>query len=215
LQLAQGIAAIASGQRQPLHVLRATQDGLDAKRVPQRPQLPDGMTAYFGSAANLAAVREGLVAVMHGPTGTARASAAGSEYLIAGKTGTAQRIGRTGSRSLNPANLPMHLRHRALFVGFAPADAPRIAIAVVAEHGGAGSRVAAPIARKVMDAWLLGKAVEAVPPSPEPGAVETPPETATPASPTAIPTTAPSAAAPATSTAAPTVTPAPVPAAAQ
>lgn len=168
LQLAQGIAAIASGERQPLHVLRASQDGLDAARVPYRAQLPEGAVAAFGSPANLAAVRAGLIAVMHSPTGTARASAAGSDYLIAGKTGTAQRIGRTGSRSLNPNSLPMHLRHRALFVGFAPADAPRIAIAVVAEHGGAGSRVAAPIARKVMDAWLLGKDVEAAPPAPVP-----------------------------------------------
>ncbi len=159
LQLAQGIAAIASGTRQPLHVLLASQDGLDAPRIAHRAQLPKNSTSYFGSAQNLAAVRDGLTAVMHGPTGTARASAAGSEYRMAGKTGTAQRIGRTGTRSLNPNNLPMHLRHRALFVGFAPVDAPRIAIAVVAEHGGAGSRVAAPIARKVMDAWLLGKEV--------------------------------------------------------
>ncbi len=175
LQLAQGIGAIASGKRQPLHVLRATQDGLDAARVPHRARLPEGATEYYGSSSNLAAVREGLVAVMHGPTGTARASAAGSEYRIAGKTGTAQRIGRTGSRSLNPNDLPMHLRHRALFVGFAPADAPRIAVAVVAEHGGAGSRVAAPIARKVMDAWLLGKEV---PPPPGPDAAAASAQTA-------------------------------------
>lgn len=155
LQLAQGIAAIGQGERKPLHVLDATQDGLDAPRLPHPAELPAGVPAHFASAANLAAVREGLVAVMHGPTGTARASAAGSAYRIAGKTGTAQRVGRTGSRSLSPASLPMHLRHRALFVGFAPAEAPRIAVAVVAEHGGAGSKVAAPIGRKVMDAWLL------------------------------------------------------------
>ncbi len=159
LQLAQGIAAIATGRRQPVHLLRESQAGLDAPRVAHVARLPADAVVVFGSPENLAAVREGLTAALHGPTGTARASAAGSTYLIAGKTGTAQRVGRTGTRSLNPADLPMHLRHRALFVGFAPADAPRIAIAVVAEHGGAGSRVAAPIARKVMDAWLLGKDV--------------------------------------------------------
>ena len=51
----------------------------------------------------------------------------------------------------------MHLRHRALFIAFAPAEAPTIAIAVAVEGGGYGASTAAPIARKVFDAWLLGK----------------------------------------------------------
>jgi penicillin-binding protein 2 len=57
----------------------------------------------------------------------------------------------------NARNLPKHLLDHALFIAFAPVDDPRIAVAVIAEHGGGGSKTAAPIARKVMDAWLLNK----------------------------------------------------------
>jgi penicillin-binding protein 2 len=56
---------------------------------------------------------------------------------------------------MDPKNLPLHLRHQALFVGFAPADDPKIAVAVVVEHGGYGASSAGPIARKMMDAYLL------------------------------------------------------------
>jgi penicillin-binding protein 2 len=89
---------------------------------------------------------------------------------MAGKTGTAQKIGRKGSgRSVDPRSLPYHLRHQALFVGYAPADTPRIAIAVSVEHGGYGGSTAAPIARKVFDAWLTGTM-----PVPEEGVVRSP-----------------------------------------
>src|SRR5690606_18173320 len=53
--------------------------------------------------------------------------------------------------------LPYHLRHQALFAGYAPADNPTIALAVVVEHGGYGGATAAPIARRIFDAWLLGE----------------------------------------------------------
>ena len=66
---------------------------------------------------------------------------------------------------MDPRSLPYHLRHRALFVGYAPADNPTIAVAVVVEHGGYGGSTAAPIARKLFDAWLLGKMPEPPPPS--------------------------------------------------
>ena len=66
-----------------------------------------------------------------------------------------------GSAAMNPRSLPMHLRHRGLFIAYAPADAPTIAIAVAIEGGGYGASSAAPVARKVFDAWLLGKRVAA------------------------------------------------------
>jgi len=84
-------------------------------------------------------------------------------YVMAGKTGTAQVVSRRGGGAVNPKSLPMHLRHRALFVGFAPAEAPTIAIAVAIEGGGYGASTAGPIARKIVDAWLLGKMPEAEP----------------------------------------------------
>jgi penicillin-binding protein 2 len=61
---------------------------------------------------------------------------------------------------MNPHSLPYHLRHQALFVGYAPAENPTIAVAVVVEHGGYGASSAGPIARKIFDAWLLGKMPE-------------------------------------------------------
>ena len=82
---------------------------------------------------------------------------------MAGKTGTAQVVSRRGGGAVNPKSLPMHLRHRALFVGFAPAEAPTIAVAVAIEGGGYGASTAGPIARKIVDAWLLGKMPEAEP----------------------------------------------------
>ncbi|HBK45148.1 MAG TPA: penicillin-binding protein 2, partial [Xanthomonadaceae bacterium] len=74
-----------------------------------------------------------------------------------GKTGTAQVVSRKGVAAVDPRSLPMHLRHRSLFVGFAPADNPTIALMVAVEGGGYGGSTAAPIARKIFDAWLLGK----------------------------------------------------------
>jgi penicillin-binding protein 2 len=85
---------------------------------------------------------------------------------MAGKTGTAQRVSRKGNVSTNPHSLPLHLRHQAWFIGYAPAADPRIAVAVMVEHGGYGGSTAAPIARKLFDAWLLGKY-----PEPDPDAI--------------------------------------------
>ena len=93
------------------------------------------------------------------PGGSGARTAAGAPYTMAGKTGTAQVVSRRGSAAVDPRSLPMHLRHRALFVGFAPAENPQIAVAVAVEGGGYGGTSAGPIARKVFDAWLLGKPV--------------------------------------------------------
>ncbi len=85
-------------------------------------------------------------------------------YHVAGKTGTAQVISRRGTAAVNPKSLPMHLRHRSLFVGFAPAENPVIVLAIAVEGGGYGGSAAAPIARKLFDAWLLGKMPEGMEP---------------------------------------------------
>jgi penicillin-binding protein 2 len=100
------------------------------------------------------AVFRGMAAVIHGSTGTARAVASELPVRIGGKTGTSQVFGQpddideSGRREHD--DLPEHLRNHALFVGFAPLEEPRIAISVVVEHGGGGSRVAAPVAAQVI-----------------------------------------------------------------
>lgn len=161
LQLAQAIGALASGGvlHRP-HLLRESQAGFGAPRV-QEPQ-PAGVR-LVNNPADIAAVNEGLVATMHGPTGSGAVAAAGAHYLMAGKTGTAQRVSRQGTERLDPAKLPYHLRHQALFVGYAPAEKPTIALALVVEHGGSGSRAAAPVARRIFDAWMGPPPADAVP----------------------------------------------------
>ncbi|MGH8284466.1 MAG: penicillin-binding protein 2 [Steroidobacteraceae bacterium] len=109
----------------------------------------------------------GMVAVTHG--GTATASARGAPYSIAGKTGTAQVFSVAQDEKYDEKKIDERLRDHAWFVAFAPSENPRIAVAVLVENGRSGSGAAAPIARKVMDAWLVnaqGQLKE--PPSPFP-----------------------------------------------
>lgn len=152
LQLAQGTAMLAGdGLLRRPHLVRAAQAGFGAPRVPE-PQPP--ARRVVADPAHLAAVNHGLVATMHGPSGSGLRAAAGAWYRMAGKTGTAQRVSRRGTERLDPAKLPYHLRHQALFIGFAPAEKPSIALALVVEHGGSGSTAAAPVARRIFDAWM-------------------------------------------------------------
>jgi penicillin-binding protein 2 len=98
------------------------------------------------------------------PGGTAAYAGAGAGYSFAGKTGTAQVIGIKQGEKYNAKDINEYHRDHAWFIGFAPADKPRIAVAVLAENAGHGGTISAPIARKVIDYYLLGK----VPPSLKP-----------------------------------------------
>jgi len=102
-----------------------------------------------------AAVYEGMVEVVHGKRGTAKALAKGIEYQMAGKTGTAQVIGIAQGAVYNEEDVAERHRHHGLFIAFAPAEAPTIAVAIIVENGG-GSSAASPIARAVIDTWLFG-----------------------------------------------------------
>ncbi|KPQ28232.1 MAG: penicillin-binding protein 2 [Marinobacter excellens HL-55] len=95
-----------------------------------------------------------MVEVMHGPRGTARAAAQGASYQIAGKTGTAQVFSLAEDEEYDEEQVRERLRDHALFVGFAPADDPKIVVAIIVENGGGGSSTAAPVARALFDAWL-------------------------------------------------------------
>lgn len=108
------------------------------------------------SAADLAVVRNAMVDVLK-PGGTAARAGAGELYEIAGKTGTAQVTGVKQNERYDAKKLAIQYRDNALFIAFAPADRPRIAIAVLVENGGEGGVAAAPVAREVMDYYLLGK----------------------------------------------------------
>ncbi|HSD17309.1 MAG TPA: penicillin-binding protein 2 [Thermomonas sp.] len=178
LQLAQGTAMLANNGwvRRP-HLVKDTRSDFASAWVPL-PLVPPSRGS--DSAAHLQAVREGMIATVHGP-GTATNIRPGLAYLIASKTGTAQVVSRRGTAAMNPRSLPMHLRHRGLFIAYAPADAPTIAIAVAIEGGGYGASSAAPVARKVFDAWLLGKPVVPAKPADEAEPIATPAGTPLPA----------------------------------
>ncbi len=126
------------------------------KSIGGAPRIPPGAGEPIGlSPEHLAAVMDGVDAATNGPSGTARGSRIKEPgFEMAGKTGTSQvrRITMAerarGVRSTD--QLPWHLRNHALYVAYAPVHAPRYAISVVVEHGGGGSKAAAPIARDVM-----------------------------------------------------------------
>ena len=107
-------------------------------------------------------VRRGMVAVTQ-PGGTAVYASLGTPYHIAGKTGTAQVIAMKQGEKYDAKNVDERLRDHAWFIAFAPAEEPRIALAVLAENGGHGGSTAAPIARKVLDYYLLGKIPKPLP----------------------------------------------------
>jgi penicillin-binding protein 2 len=160
LQLVHGVGGIADGQLRTPHLVMQQRESFDSDWVPT----PAGTSKPVSpSPGNLQAVREGMMGTMR-PGGSGARAAAGAPYTIAGKTGTAQVISRRGTAAVNPKSLPMHLRHRSLFVGFAPAENPVIVLAIAVEGGGYGGSAAAPIARKLFDAWLLGKMPEGMEP---------------------------------------------------
>ena len=153
LQLVRGVAGIADGQLRTPHLVASRRSAFDRPwtAMPLGPSKP-----ISDNPSNLQWVREGMMDTMR-PGGNGYAITIGAPYSMAGKTGTAQVVSRRGLAAVDPRSLPLHLRHRSLFEGFAPADHPTIAVAIAVEGGGYGASTAAPIARKIFDAWLLGR----------------------------------------------------------
>ncbi len=134
----------------------------EVRRLPPRPSPP----VDADESARWQRVIDAMIGVMSPPHGTARATAVGSTYQIAGKTGTAQVFTVSQTEKYKEEEVEERMRDHALFICFAPADAPRIAVAVLVENGGHGASVAAPVARKVMDAYLLPPTPPSPPASP-------------------------------------------------
>jgi len=159
LQLAVATMAVANNGKvyQP-QLLRGWRDTLTGRIVENPPKV---VTELKFDPEHLRIVKEAMVEVTR-PGGTAAGAGAGAEYLFAGKTGTAQVIGIKQNERYDEKRIAARHRDHALFIAFAPADDPKIVIAVMVENGGHGSSTAAPIARKVADYWLLGKIPEAL-----------------------------------------------------
>ena len=121
-------------------------------------EAPPKIMAHFDDTheAN-ATIKAAMQAVMQ-PGGTAWRAASNAAYPIAGKTGTAQ-VKSLSRGDRQKKTLPLKYQDHALFIAFAPADRPKIALAIVIEHGGSGSGVGGPIARKILDFYLLDKPI--------------------------------------------------------
>ena len=149
LQLAQATATLANrGEVIPPHLVNTEIDGkeLVAQEAKQ----------INLSQKNLSDITTAMINVIHGPRGTARRLKKGVDYQIAGKTGTAQVFTVKQEEEYDENKISKKLKDHALFISFAPADAPQIAVAVIVENGGHGGSVAAPIAGKIMKQFITG-----------------------------------------------------------
>ncbi|MDX1605701.1 MAG: penicillin-binding transpeptidase domain-containing protein, partial [Candidatus Competibacterales bacterium] len=153
LQLAHATATVAmQGQRIRPRLLHAAQIPGTGVAVTELAQtLP---AVEYVDLLGWRYVIHAMTEVVHGSRGTARRIGRGLDYRIAGKTGTAQVFSLAEDEEYDAESLARELRDHSLFVAFAPVEDPRIALAVIAEHGGSGSAVAAPIARQILDAYL-------------------------------------------------------------
>jgi len=152
IQLAQATAAIANdGVMYRPHLVKYVENIASGERTPVEPE-PLRILPF--KPANLEVIKRAMVGV--NKEGTGARAFAGAEYAAAGKTGTAQVFSLRGG-TYQRDKVKERLRDHALFVAFAPAEQPTIALAVLVENGGFGAQSAAPIARQVFDYWLLGK----------------------------------------------------------
>ena len=155
LQLASSTAAFAlKGVRYQPHLVKSVEKIPEYKRVEIASRIAGRYELL--NEKNWEHVHKAMINVVHGLRGTAHYSIGRDiQYKAAGKTGTAQVFEVAQDAEYEEENVIEKLRDHALFISYAPADNPRIAVAVIVENGGHGSSVAAPIARQIMDAYLL------------------------------------------------------------
>ena len=153
LQLAAATATLANnGIAYKPHFVKQVQH--PAGDVPEPPPVP--ILDMHINPEHIDLVKRAMEAVTR-PGGTAAGASAGAPYRMAGKTGTAQVIGMKQGEKYVANNISEYNRDHAWFISFAPVEKPQIALAVLVENGGHGGATAAPIARKVLDYYLLGK----------------------------------------------------------
>ena len=152
LQLGQAVATLANnGVRNKPHLVTAIQDAETHAVVPIA--APSSVDLGL-KPANIDVIRKAMVGVTL--EGTSARAFAGAAYSSGGKTGTAQAVGIGKDQKYDARKVEEHQRDHALYITYAPADDPKIAIAMVVENAGFGAENAAPIARRVLDYWLQG-----------------------------------------------------------
>jgi penicillin-binding protein 2 len=162
IQLAQATATLANnGVMFRPHLVHHITDTRSRQPIPVE---PEPLKKLPWKQEHIDVVKRAMVGVM--TEGTGARAFAGAEYVAAGKTGTAQVFSLKGADYKAHA-IKHELRDHALFIAFAPADDPKIAMAVLVENGGFGAQAAAPIARQVLDYYLLGKLPKGAAPADE------------------------------------------------
>jgi penicillin-binding protein 2 len=151
LAVATGALAMRGARYQP-RIVAAWEDPVSGERTLTSPIRLDDVT--LENDLHWDEVINAMNSVMQGLRGTARAIGNDAPYRMAGKSGTAQVFSVAQDEEYDEEEIEFRLRDHALFVAFAPLDNPQIAVAVIVENGSSGSRVAAPIARAIMDYQL-------------------------------------------------------------
>jgi penicillin-binding protein 2 len=153
LQLAQATATLANnGVKHKPQLVIATEDSMNRMRQPVQP--PPAVDLGY-RRENVEIIRKAMVAVTQGGTGSRVFSGAG--YISGGKTGTAQAVTIGQKEKYQASKLEEHQRDHALYIAFAPAEDPKIAVAAIVENAGFGAASAAPITRRVFDYWLMNQ----------------------------------------------------------
>lgn len=155
LQLAHATAVLAAGARFKPRMTVAMQTAVSGDVVAIDPVRLDALPEI--DPRHWQRIREAMIGVTEGPRGTARLAMFQTPYRVAGKTGTAQVISLAQDEEYDEEALDERLRDHGLFIAFAPADNPTIAVAVVVENGGSGSELPAQAARRILDAWLAAE----------------------------------------------------------
>jgi penicillin-binding protein 2 len=156
LQMAQAMAALANnGVIYRPHLVNYIENIRSGERTPVESKVERALTL---KAENIEFIKRALAGV--NTEGTGARAFAKAEYTNAGKTGTAQVVALKENEKYDEKRVAERHRDHALFIAFAPLDAPRIALAVVVENAGFGARAAAPIARQVLDYYILGKRID-------------------------------------------------------
>jgi penicillin-binding protein 2 len=153
LQIASATATLANdGVMFRPHVVDYIED---VRTKAQTPVEPKPLRSMEWHAEHIAIIKRAMVGV--NLQGTSAAAFAGAGYTSGGKTGTSQVIGIKKGEKYIESRVQERFRDHALFIAYAPADKPKIALALIVENSGFGAKAAAPIARQVIDYYLLGK----------------------------------------------------------
>ena len=152
LQLAAAVSTLANdGVMFRPHLVNYVEEVHTKQRTPVEPR---PLRTLDWKPGDIATIKRAMVGV--NKEGTSARAFAGAQYTSGGKTGTAQVVGLKGEKYVE-SRVAERFRDHALFIAYAPADNPKIALAVIVENSGFGARAAAPIARQAIDYWLLGK----------------------------------------------------------